>query len=650
MALGALVSTGACDLSAVTKLSQLFFTTLRDDPADAEVVSHKLLLRAGYIRQVSPGIFSWLPLGLKVLAKVEQIIDEEMRKIGGQRVHFPALLPRAPYETTGRWTEYGDNLFRMQDRRKNDYLLAPTHEEMFTLLVKDLYASYKDLPVQLYQIQTKYRDEARPRAGLLRGREFIMKDAYSFDMTDEGLERSYALYRGAYEAIFHRLNLPYVIVKAQSGAMGGSNSEEFLSPTPIGEDTFVKAPSGYAANVEAADMKVPADDLSSLETAPALESVSTPGVSSIEDVAQFLKVKPAQMLKAVYLTLTHPAGASQSASTGSSARKGAQNSAQNEVIIVYIPGDRELDMKRVEALFAPAEVNQSSAEDLAQYPQLVPGFTGPVLESDAAKVGRAEKSPAQQSDNARVEKSGLASDLQQSDLPVRQFYDVLVNIGSSWISGGNELDTHRRNTVAGRDFVLNQQNRIGAVKVIDGDEALDGSGKFEIMRGVEIGHIFALGQKYTKAFGLTVLDERGKATTPTMGSYGIGVTRALALLAENFHDEKGLAWPSHLAPADVHICVAAKEDSAYTLAEQTAEQLSSQGVEVFLDDRKSASPGVKFKDAELLGVPQICVFGRGLSQDVPQVELKFRDGSGKVEVSVEDVAAQILQRKEAAPH
>ncbi|MDR2508939.1 MAG: proline--tRNA ligase [Candidatus Ancillula sp.] len=612
-------------MSDVTKLSELFFTTLRDDPADAEVASHKLLLRAGYIRQVSPGIFSWLPLGLKVLSKIECVIDEEMRKIGGQRVHFPALLPRSPYETTDRWSEYGDNLFRLQDRRKNDYLLAPTHEEMFTLLVKDLYSSYKDMPAQLYQIQTKYRDEARPRAGLLRGREFIMKDAYSFDMTDEGLEVSYALYRKAYEAIFQRLNLPYVIVKAQSGAMGGSNSEEFLSPTPIGEDTFVRAPSGYAANVEAAEMKTPEDDFEAVKSAPPIQNVSTPNVTSIEDVAKFLDVPKSSTLKAVYLTLRHPKP-SVHAKDATSKAVHASDVPGREVVIVYIPGDRELDMKRVEAIFAPAEVDQSSAEDLAEYPDLVPGFTGPVLESDDHLGGGARSSNSE-------------------TRPVCQFFDVLINVGSSWVSGGNAKDVHRKNTVAGRDFQVDSENRIGAVKVIEGDEAIDGSGEFEIMRGVEIGHIFALGRKYTEAFGATVLDEHGKAATPTMGSYGIGVTRALALLAENYHDEKGLAWPSHLAPADVHICVAAKDEDAYVAAELTANALAEKGVEVFLDDRKQASPGVKFKDAELLGVPQICVFGRGLSADTPVVELKMHDGSDKVEVSIQDVGEEILRRK-----
>lgn len=590
------------------KLSQLFTKTLREDPADAEVDSHKLLVRAGYIRQVAPGVFTWLPLGLRVLAKVEAIIDEEMQAANCQRVHFPALLPREPYEVTNRWNEYGNNIFRLLDRKSADYLLAPTHEEMFALIAKDMLNSYKDLPLTLYQIQTKYRDEARPRAGLLRGREFVMKDAYSFDLDQDGLQKSYLNQREAYIRIFGRLGLEFNIVQAVSGAMGGSHSEEFLCPTPIGEDTFVVAPSGYAANVEAAEIAVPnALDDASIASLPALKAVNTPNVKSINDVIDYLNgnesaqldsvLQPCDLLKAVYLTVINPLDFAR------------------EVVIVYIPGNRELDIKRAEALFAPAEVEQSTPEDLARYPQLVAGFVGPGV-GDLA-LGASKESA------------------------VREFFDPMVFRGSKWVTGGNQADIHRLNVVAGRDFTVDESNTHGFVKVEVGDMAKDGSGALEIRRGVEIGHIFALGDKYTKAFGFTVLDNNGKAVTPLMGSYGIGVTRCLALLAENNHDEKGLNWPMSVTPAALHIVVAAKEDEVYDMALECAKELVKAGVEVILDDRKSVAPGAKFKDAELLGAPYICVFGRGLKDDEPTVEFKQHNGNGQQNVPLNDLVGFI---------
>ncbi|MDR0950984.1 MAG: proline--tRNA ligase [Candidatus Ancillula sp.] len=578
-------------MAKIEKMSELFVRTLREDPADAEIKSHKLLIRAGYIRQVAPGIFSWLPLGLKVLAKIEAIINEEMRAIGCQEVHFPALLPREPYEKTNRWTEYGPNIFRLKDRKDADYLLAPTHEEMFALIVKDLFNSYKDLPVMLYQIQTKYRDEARPRAGLLRGREFIMKDAYSFDLKDEGLAESYEKQRGAYQRIFDRLGLPYKIVKAMSGPMGGSRSEEFLSPTPVGEDTFVVAPSGYAANVEAADILAP-KDLSEEEIAklPAYEVIETPNAKSIEEVSAVVGSKPENMLKTVYLTLNHPV------------KEGELP--EKEVVIVCIPGDRDVDMKRVEAIFSPAEVEQADADVLKGYPELVPGFVGPF-------TGRAGEPETPLGKDGKPVQA------------IRFFYDELINRGSVWVAGANEKDKHIKNLVAGRDFVIEDSQRIGAVEVREGDQAADGSGKLEIQRGVEIGHIFALGRKYTEAFDVKVLDENGKSQVLTMGSYGIGVTRALALLAENYSDDKGLAWPDNIAPANVYIVVASKDQEVLDCASEFAEKCIYNDLDVILDDRK-VSPGVKFKDSELLGIPKIVVFGRGLKNETPTVEVKIR--------------------------
>ncbi|TQK75439.1 prolyl-tRNA synthetase [Rarobacter incanus] len=580
------------------RMSTLFLRTLREDPAEAEVTSHKLLVRAGYIRRAAPGIYTWLPLGLRVLAKVEAIVREEMQAAGAQEVHFPALLPREPYELTDRWTEYGPNLFRLKDRRDNDYLLAPTHEEMFTLLVKDLYSSYKDLPLTLFQIQTKYRDEARPRAGLLRGREFIMKDAYSFDVSDEGLEASYRKQRDAYERIFTRLGLEYVIVAATSGAMGGSRSEEFLSPTPIGEDTFVRSAGGYAANVEAVTTPVPAP--LDYAGAPAPRTIDTPGTPTIDSlVARLNETEPrddrswnaADTLKNVVFALVHPDG-------------------ERELVVIGVPGDREVDMKRLEAALAPAEIEQAGDKDFEKHPYLVRGYIGPQV------LG--------------VRNTG-------SETAVRYLVDPRVVDGTRWVTGANEADRHVVGLVAGRDFVAD--GVVEAAEVRAGDPAPDGSGPLELARGIEIGHIFQLGRKYAEALGLKVLDVNGKQVTVTMGSYGIGVTRALAALAEANNDERGLVWPRHLAPADVHVVATGRDEAVFAASEDLVGEFEAAGLDVLFDDRRKVSPGVKFADAELLGVPVIVVVGRGLADGV--VEVKVRATGETQLVSLGDAVAVV---------
>jgi prolyl-tRNA synthetase len=539
------------------RLSSLFLRTLREDPADAEVEGHKLLLRAGYIRRAAAGIYTWLPLGLAVKARIEQIVREEMAAAGAQEVFFPALLPREPFEVTGRWTEYGDNLFRLQDRRKNDFLLAPTHEEMFTLLVKDLYTSYKDLPVCLYQIQNKYRDEARARGGLLRGREFVMKDAYSFDIDDEGLAKSYQAQRDAYERIFTRLGVEYVIVKADAGAMGGSASEEFLSPSPIGEDTFVRSPGGYAANVEA--VQTPAPAALSIEGLPAAEVRDTPNSSTIATLVAAAGITAADTLKNVVMALVSPEG-------------------KRSLVMVGIPGDREVDAKRAEAAFSPNEVEQATEEDFKKYPELVKGYIGP-------KAG------------------GFAG--------IKYYVDPRVVTGTSWVTGANVEGKHVFGLVYGRDFEADGIKDIAEVRA--GDPAPDGSGPLELARGIEIGHVFQLGRKYAEALDLKVLDENGKLVTVTMGSYGIGVTRLVAVLAEANRDEKGLIWPESVSPADVHIVAAGKEDEVFEAAEKLTAEFEAAGKSVILDDRPKVSPGVKFGDAELLGVPYVIICGRGIA-------------------------------------
>ncbi|GAB2459762.1 proline--tRNA ligase [Xylanimonas ulmi] len=592
------------------RLSTLFVRTLREDPADAEVDSHRLLVRAGYIRRAAPGIYTWLPLGLRVLAKVEAIVREEMDAIGGQEVHFPALLPREPYEATGRWAEYGPNLFRLQDRKRADYLLAPTHEEMFTLLVKDLYSSYKDLPLTLYQIQTKYRDEARPRAGLIRGREFVMKDSYSFDTTDAGLDAAYQRHRDAYERIFQRLGLEYVIVSAMSGAMGGSRSEEFLSPSPIGEDTFVRSAGGYAANVEAVVTPVP--EPIAYDDAPAAHVENTPDTPTIDTLVALANAKhprpdrewtAADTLKNVVLALTQPDGT-------------------RELLVIGVPGDREVDMKRVEAALAPAEAEAAGDADFARHPELVKGYIGPaVLGPQGAQVTAAD---------------GTTSSA------ITYLLDPRIVPGTRWITGANASGRHVFDLVAGRDFTAD--GTIEAAEVRAGDPAPDGSGPLELARGIEMGHIFQLGRKYAQALGLTVLDENGKQVVVTMGSYGVGVTRALAALAEAHHDERGLAWPAHVAPAHVHVVATGKGAEVFEAADALAQALAARGVEVVYDDRPKVSPGVKFADAELLGVPLLVVVGRGLADGV--VEVRPRAGQAR-QVPVADAVAAVTEQVEA---
>ncbi len=584
------------------RLSSLFLRTLREDPSEADVAGHKLLLRAGYIRRAGAGLYTWLPLGLAVKAKIEQVVREEMANAGAQEVFFPALLPREPFEATGRWTEYGDNLFRLQDRKKSDYLLAPTHEEMFTLLVKDLYSSYKDLPTCLYQIQNKYRDEARPRAGLLRGREFVMKDAYSFDIDDEGLMKSYQAQRDAYERIFTRLGVEYAIVKADAGAMGGSASEEFLSPSPIGEDTFVRSPGGYAANVEAVATVAP--PVIPIEGQPAAKQVETPGATNIKRVVEFANQNvqrvdgvawsAAHTLKNNVMALVSPEG-------------------KRSLVVVGLPGDREVDAKRAEAAFAPNEVEQANEDDFAKHPELIKGFIGPV-------------------------KGGQAVLGLNGSSGIRYLLDPRVVDGSAWISGANEKDQHIFDLVKGRDFEADGVVDIAEVRA--GDPAPDGSGPLELARGIEIGHVFQLGRKYEEALGLQVLDENGKLVTVTMGSYGIGVTRLVAVLAEANHDDKGLIWPAAAAPADIYVVAAGKDEAIYAAAEKLAAELEAKGKSVILDDRQKVSPGVKFGDAELIGVPTIVIVGKGLENG--EVDLWDRRSGERRPVKVDLAVAELI--------
>ncbi|MEV6776342.1 proline--tRNA ligase [Streptomyces syringium] len=561
-------------MAHVQRMSTTMIKTLRDDPADAETASHKLLVRAGYVRRTSAGVWTWLPLGKKVLDNVSRVVREEMDAIGGQEVLLPALLPKEPYEASGRWEEYGDLLFRLKDRKGADYLLGPTHEEIFTLTVKDQCTSYKDLPVILYQIQTKYRDEARPRSGVLRGREFQMKDSYSFDTTDEGLAESYRLHREAYTRIFERLGLDYRVVSAVSGAMGGSASEEFLAPAGAGEDTFVDCPAcDYAANTEAVTAVVAPVD-------PAghgpVEELDTPDTPTIETLAAHLGVPASATLKNLLVKV------------------------DGEITAVGVPGDREVDLGKLGEHLAPAVVELVTAEDFVGRPDLVRGYVGP------------------------------------QGLGVRYIADPRVAPGTSWVTGANKADKHARNVVCGRDFEVDQY--LDVVVVEPGDPCPRCGAGLEIGRAIEIGHIFQLGRKYADAFGLDVLGQQGKPVRVTMGSYGIGVSRAVAALAEQTHDASGLCWPREVAPADVHIVAAGKAVQT-ELALELAEKLGAAGVRVLVDDRAGVSPGVKFTDAELIGVPTILVVGRGAASGV--VELKDRRTGTREELPVDEALSRL---------
>jgi prolyl-tRNA synthetase len=566
-------------------MSTLFLRTLRDDPADAEVASHRLLVRAGYIRRIGAGIYSWLPLGVITLRNIERVIREEMDKAGFQEVHFPSLLPREPYEATNRWEEYGPSLFRLQDRKGADYLLGPTHEEMFTLMVKGEYSSYKDLPLSIYQIQTKFRDEARPRSGIIRGREFVMKDSYSFDLDDAGLDISYQKHRDAYVQTFDRLGLKYNIVKAVSGAMGGSKSEEFLAPCTTGEDTYVLCPScGFAANVEAMVTKVDPVDASAT---PALEELDTPNTPTIDSLVQVLNERFGGGF------------------TGASTLKNVMLIADGKAISVLVPGDREVDLKRFqENLGGIHELRTFEDADFAKFPNLVKGYIGP--------------------QNAQA-------------LGITVYADPRIAPGTSWVTGANKRDRHARNVVNGRDFTPDAY--VEAAEVRAGDACPECATEVIIDRAIEIGHIFQLGRKYAEALSLTVLDQNGKSQVVTMGSYGIGVTRAVAAIAEQTHDEIGLNWPAELAPAKVHIVATGKEDLPFDTAEKIATELEAAGVSVMLDDRRGTSPGVKFKDAELIGNPVIVVVGKSLEQG--NVEVRVRKSGDKQEVALASAVTSI---------
>jgi prolyl-tRNA synthetase len=579
--------TGLQFLLMLLRMSSLLLRTLREEPADAEVPSHRLLLRAGFIRRAAPGGYTWLPLGKLVLDRVTRVVREEMAAAGGQEISFPALLPREPYDISGRWTEYGDEIFTLTDRRDAEYLLAPTHEEMVTLLVQDMTSSYRDFPLILFQVQSKFRDEARPRAGLLRGREFLMKDAYSFDLDEAGLAAAYRTMRDAYRRTFARLGLDHTIVAAMSGAMGGSASEEFLATAEVGEDTFAGCTAcDYAANTEAVTTPVPPAPDAEPGPLTVHDTPDTPTIASLVDLANARALDgrtdwtAADTLKNVVVTVHHPGG-------------------EDELLVIGVPGDRDVDLRRLDAVLAPATA--TLFDDFASRPDLVKGYIGP------------------------------------QGIRVRYLADPRIVPGTAWLTGANVAGRHATSVVAGRDFT--PDGTIEAADVRAGDPCPNcGAGALTLRRGIEIGHIFQLGRRYTDAFKVDVLGADGKPVRPTMGCYGVGLSRAVAAIAEQHHDDRGLIWPPEVAPVDVHI-VAAGKDGQVAAALDLAGELVRAGVRVLVDDRGNVSAGVKFTDAELIGVPRTVVVGRRLAEGY--AELRDRRTGERRELRLSDVPAAV---------
>lgn len=563
------------------RFSKLFAPTLRDDPAEAEVVSHKLMLRAGMLRKVASGIYEFLPLGLKALAKVENIVREEMDNSGAQEVLMPALQPAEAWEESGRWAQYGPEMMRLKDRHERDFCLGPTHEELITLMVKNDIKSYKKLPIILYQIQVKFRDEIRPRFGLMRGREFIMKDAYSFDRDVEGMRESYKSMYDAYCRIIKRCGLDFRAVEAASGLIGGDVSQEFMVMADSGEDAIIVCDKcDFAANIEAATF---AKAKPSNETDVPLQKVSTPGIKSVEEVGAFLGVEPGRLVKTlVYF-------------------------ADGEVVAILIPGDRELnETKAAEALEAQ-KLFLLSEKDFAEMPHLISGFVGP---------------------------AGLAGCKIMADHRIEDMRNVIV--------GANEPDAHFINVNYPRDFYVDIWADIALVK--EGDScARCESGRLSITRGIEVGHVFQLGTKYSEAMDASFLDENGAAKPYIMGCYGIGVSRMVAAAIEQNHDERGIIWPVAIAPYQV-LVIALKwsEEEERKVAEEIYNGLCEGGTDVLLDDRDE-SAGVKFADGDLIGIPvQIVVGKRSLAEGC--VEIKVRSTGVSEKVVVAEAVSNVLAK------
>ncbi len=558
------------------RVSRLFMATQREIPADAEIPSHQLMLRAGLIRKVASGIYSFMPLGYRTYRKVEAVIREEMDKAGAQELIMPALLPAEVYQESGRWEKFGPEMFRLSDRGGRSFCLGPTHEEPFTEAVRDTISSYKQLPVTLYQIQHKYRDEKRPRFGIMRGREFVMKDAYSFDVDEAGLSESYDTMYKAYRAIFDRLGLDYTVVDADSGAMGGSGSQEFMVKSEVGEDGICYCDEcGYAANEEKAGCVTPAQDTADMLD---IEKIHTPDVKTIDDLVGYMNCGADKFVKTILYNI------------------------DGKIVAAMCRGDRDINETKLANLYDATEMELAAFVDVERVTGAKVGFAGP--------VGLKEK----------------------IDIVV----DSEVSVMRNFVVGADETDYHLKNVNIGRDF---EATTIADIRnAVEGDVCPKcGKGRMKMARGVEVGHIFKLGTKYSKALNCVYLDKDGKSNLVVMGCYGIGVGRTLAAIIEQHHDDNGIIWPAEVAPYKAIVVPTKVNDEAnMALAEKIYSDLAAAGVEVLIDDRNER-PGVKFKDADLIGIPLRITVGRRAGEGI--VEVKRRDSDEAVEMTADEAVA-----------
>ena len=558
------------------RVSRLFMATQREIPADAEIPSHQLMLRAGLIRKVASGIYSFMPLGYRTYRKVEAVIREEMDKAGAQELIMPALLPAEVYQESGRWEKFGPEMFRLSDRGGRSFCLGPTHEEPFTEAVRDTISSYKQLPVTLYQIQHKYRDEKRPRFGIMRGREFVMKDAYSFDVDEAGLSESYDTMYKAYRAIFDRLGLDYTVVDADSGAMGGSGSQEFMVKSEVGEDGICYCDEcGYAANEEKAGCVTPAQDTAEMLD---IEKIHTPDVKTIDDLVGYMTCGADKFVKTILYNI------------------------DGKIVAAMCRGDRDINETKLANLYDATEMELAAFVDVERVTGAKVGFAGP--------VGLKEK----------------------IDIVV----DSEVSVMRNFVVGADETDYHLKNVNIGRDF---EATTIADIRnAVEGDVCPKcGKGKMKMARGVEVGHIFKLGTKYSKALNCVYLDKDGKSNLVVMGCYGIGVGRTLAAIIEQHHDDNGIIWPAEVAPYKaIVVPTKVNDETNMALAEKIYSDLTAAGVEVLIDDRNER-PGVKFKDADLIGIPLRITVGRRAGEGI--VEVKRRDSDEAVEMTADEAVA-----------
>ncbi len=561
------------------RLSKYILPTQKENPADATVVSHQLMVRAGLVKKESAGMYAYLPLGFRVLRKVTEIVREEMDRVGGQEFLMPEMTNAELWKESGRWDLMGAEMIKIKDRNNMEYALAPTHEEAFTNVVKSAISSYRDLPVTVYQINTKFRDEIRPRFGVIRSKEFIMKDAYSFDIDEKGLDESYQAMRQAYRRIFERCGINTIPVEADSGTMGGSNSEEFMVPSEIGEENLLLCDScGYRANQEKAEFKPVEPET---DEAKKIEEISTPNVKTIDELVAFFKVDSNKFLKSILYM------------------------ADNKPVMVVVPGDREVNEHKLKNALGCLELDLAPDSVVIEATNADVGFAGPVGNENLRKI-----------------------------------FDVSITNKRNCIVGANETDKHLTGVNPGKDFEIKEQFDI--TSAIDGDGCPSCDKPMYVKKGIEVGHIFKLGDKYTKAMGVSVLNDQGKSVIPLMGCYGVGVNRTVATIVEQCNDERGIIWPKAVAPFQVHLIGIAKKSEEIEKVDEIYESLLDNGIDVLYDDRKKVSPGFKFGDADLVGIPVRVTVGKSFFQD-GEIEIKLRNSEEKINVNQDVLISKVKE-------